>query len=282
MDISFYELKLNSRKRILSKGSRIILVSALLFALLYILDYLSMNISGYSQYLDAYSRAMVEYMRTGLTDALERLSLPVIRPSAIVLVVGIAIMQSFLNIGYIGYCLAQSRNVNSGFKDIFDSFSFFFRVIAITLLLGLIILLYTILAIAIIIATVIFGLSVSTWLSVLLITAAMIYAVFIAVRISLQYGLVYYVMFDEPEMSALQCLRQAKELTKGRLMQYFALQLSFFGWYLLNAVISTFLLPVVAIWLNPYQGIAIANYYNKLTGRYVQAEPVSTEDPFDD
>lgn len=265
MDVSFSELKLNSKKRIFSKGSRIILVGVLFFALLYVMDYLSMRISGYDTYINDYAKAYLQYIETGSESTLENITFTELTVPASALLISISIMQSFANIGYAGYCLTQSRNLHAGFKDIFNSFNFFFRIITISILKLLIMLLYSLPAI---IALFISWNSDSP-LAVAVMSVALVYLVFILVKLSLQYGLVFYVMFDNPDMSSVQCMKYAKKIIRGHIMQYIGLQLSFIGWYILNNLLAAFFIPIIAIWLNPYQGITVANYYNKLVGKYV-------------
>lgn len=281
MDISFNELKSNAKRRIFSQGLRFIFVNILFFAVLYIMEYLSMRLSGYDIYMQNYMDSWEEYLKTGSEAVLSAISYPKITVPAVLLLLSIGIMNKVVNVGYAGYCLDHSRNKAAGFKDIFNSFNYLFRIIGIMLLRTLITILYCIPAALLIALVIIPGVLSSPAAVFTLITVAVIYMIVISIRISLQYGLVFYVMFDNPDMSVLACLKVSKQLVKGHLMQYLALQLSFIAWYFLNSMIAVFFLPVIAIWLNPYQGITIANYYNKLTGRYVNAPmPVPNNDNF--
>lgn len=260
MNISFSELKLNSKKRIISKGSRIILVSCLFFVLLYILSYLNTRLSGYDIFLNDYYEAAVEYSESGDESVFSDLTYPTITPLALLLLAAIICMQELTNIGYTGYCLTQSRSINAGFRDIFNSFDHLLRILTISILRLLITAAYILPAVAAIVLA-----GENTFVMAL----SLLYMAFIIIRISLQYGLVFFVMFDNPEMTALKCMKQSKQLVNGRLMQYFKLNLSFLSWQILNSILSSFYMPFLAIWLNPYRGLTMANYYNMLVGKYV-------------
>lgn len=57
--------------------------------------------------------------------------------------------------------------------------------------------------------------------------------------------------------SARECLRESEELMKGHKMDYFKLQLSFIGWWLLVGV--TF--GIAAIWVVPYYNASMATFF---------------------
>jgi uncharacterized membrane protein len=89
---------------------------------------------------------------------------------------------------------------------------------------------------------------------------------------SISYSQALFILMESPEKGALECIRESKQLMKGRKMDFFVLMLSFYGWSLLSDFIQMFLyVPVFLIWLNPYITITKALFYNKARG-YVQAE----------
>ena len=68
--------------------------------------------------------------------------------------------------------------------------------------------------------------------------------------------MVYYILAEHPEFSAMDAIRESKRIMKGHKFELFVLQLSFIWWYLLVAV--TF--GVAAIYVAPYTEMAKANF----------------------
>jgi uncharacterized membrane protein len=71
-------------------------------------------------------------------------------------------------------------------------------------------------------------------------------------------------LLDNPDRSALWCLRESNRLMRGHKWSYFLLRLSFLGWYLLS--MFPFLRYAAQIWYLPYSTFALVGYYNALTG----------------
>lgn len=79
----------------------------------------------------------------------------------------------------------------------------------------------------------------------------------------LLYILSYYVMYDNPNLTAKQIVEESERIMKGQRGRYFSLGLSFFGWILL--VIITFGIGI--IFLMPYIQISIAIFYEDRIGK---------------
>lgn len=79
----------------------------------------------------------------------------------------------------------------------------------------------------------------------------------------LLYVLSYYVMYDNPNLTAKQIVEESERIMKGQRGKYFSLGLSFFGWILL--VIITFGIGI--IFLMPYIQISIAIFYEDRIGK---------------
>lgn len=79
----------------------------------------------------------------------------------------------------------------------------------------------------------------------------------------LLYVLSYYVMYDNPNLTAKQIVEESERVMKGQRGKYFSLGLSFFGWILL--VIITFGIGI--IFLMPYIQISIAIFYEDRIGK---------------
>lgn len=76
-----------------------------------------------------------------------------------------------------------------------------------------------------------------------------------------EYRMVPYLIIDEPQLSATEILAKSKEMMRGHKWNAFVFDLSFIGWYLLEAIT----IGLVGIfWTNPYKNSADAALYLKL------------------
>lgn len=79
---------------------------------------------------------------------------------------------------------------------------------------------------------------------------------------AIEYSQVAFILRDNPEISENAAIEKSMAMMLGHRWQYFKLQLSFIGWWLL--VIVT--LGVAALWVQPYVCAACANFYEELKG----------------
>ena len=70
----------------------------------------------------------------------------------------------------------------------------------------------------------------------------------------------FFILADNPELSAREALKKSEEMMKGHKMDLFVLDLSFIGWLFLVAI--TF--GVASIYIAPYYGATQANFYKNL------------------
>ncbi|MGN0728526.1 DUF975 family protein [Treponema sp.] len=75
-----------------------------------------------------------------------------------------------------------------------------------------------------------------------------------------RYALTYYIIADNPEMSGSEAVKKSKEMMKGHKWELFVLLFSFFWWYLLCVIT----LGLAAIYVLPYINATMINYYEKL------------------
>mgnify|MGYP004457502245 FL=1 len=156
----------------------------------------------------------------------------------------INLFLSIVAVGYCRYCLRVSREEETGgAEELFRCFPQFWRFFVLNLLTGLFVMLW----------------------SFLLIIPGIIAA--------LSYSQATFLMLDDPELSALDAIRQSKALMRGHKGEYFTLCLSFFGWLLLSGMT----MGLLGIWLEPYMTVTQANYYNSLIG-WQPAEAVLPDD----
>ncbi|MGH4049779.1 MAG: DUF975 family protein [Clostridium sp.] len=82
---------------------------------------------------------------------------------------------------------------------------------------------------------------------------------------SIRYSMSYYIMIDNPELSAFEALSRSKLMMDGFKFKLFSLWCSFIGWFLLGII--TF--GIGFLWINPYYKAAKANFYQDLKFKLV-------------
>ncbi len=99
-----------------------------------------------------------------------------------------------------------------------------------------------------------------------------------AVLAMLRYAMATMVLADEPATGIMQCIRRSKEMMNKQKGNYFLLQLSFIGWYLLLILLETFLSGVTGyviastvymvlnLALNVYVSTTCCAFYMNLKG----------------
>lgn len=70
-----------------------------------------------------------------------------------------------------------------------------------------------------------------------------------------------YIVIDDSKLPILAAINKAISITKGKKVAYYALILSFAGWYFL----SIFTLGILIFWIMPYMNVAISNFYLYVT-----------------
>lgn len=77
---------------------------------------------------------------------------------------------------------------------------------------------------------------------------------------SYSYSMTFYILAENPQMSATEAITESRRLMNGHKMEYFILNLSFIPWILLTLV--TF--GVAAIYVAPYISLTTTNFYQEL------------------
>ena len=83
------------------------------------------------------------------------------------------------------------------------------------------------------------------------------------------YSMSMYVLAENKNKPALECIEESKAMTNGFKAELFVLDLSFFGWHLLGSI--TF--GIAYIWVIPYISATYANGYNFLKPVQIINEP---------
>ena len=176
----------------------------------------------------------------------------------------------FMNFGYTSYALRMARNEQPGIRHLFDGFARPLRVLWASILTDLFTLLWT-LAVALPVSAIL-ALGKVDMLSGAYIVITV--SVITIIAVSYRYRLSYYFILDDPDCTARQAVRRSRTTMKGWKWSLFVLDLSFFGWMLLSALLGSLLswfLPVVitdvlAFWILPYRQASEANFYDAITG----------------
>ncbi len=79
--------------------------------------------------------------------------------------------------------------------------------------------------------------------------------------ISIKLKFVFYIMNDETDLSAVNCIKKSWRITKGSFDKILLFELSFIGWRLLTLL--TF--GALNLYVLPYRNTAVANFYLSLT-----------------
>jgi len=135
-----------------------------------------------------------------------------------------------ITLGVAAYFLKLTRNEGPCIENMFGGFKFFVK----SFVLNFLIKLFTIL-----------------WTLLLIIPG---------IIASLGYSMSYYIMMDNPELSALEALNRSKCMMAGFKFELFSLWCSYIGWFILG-IIS---FGIGFLWINPYYEAAKANFYQDL------------------
>lgn len=89
------------------------------------------------------------------------------------------------------------------------------------------------------------------------------------------YSMALYILIDDPGKRVVDCMRESRKMMQGHRMEFFRLQFSFFGWYMLTVI------PYVGygalVWVLPYTETSYVLYYLTLAGRSSAVEAPAQE-----
>lgn len=77
---------------------------------------------------------------------------------------------------------------------------------------------------------------------------------------SYAYSMAFYIKNDHPEYDWKKCIDESQRMMKGHKWEYFVLNLSFIGWYIVGALVF----GVGALWVFPYHQATQAQFYEAL------------------
>lgn len=97
-------------------------------------------------------------------------------------------------------------------------------------------------------------------LTILITALGLILFIVPGIIFALRYSMTFYILVDNPGMSATDAMKRSKEMMAGHLVELFVFELSFILWYLGVAV--TF--GILYFYVGPYYATAKAMFYEKL------------------
>jgi uncharacterized membrane protein len=86
---------------------------------------------------------------------------------------------------------------------------------------------------------------------------------------SISYSMSYFILADNPNMTAKEALNESKKITMGHKMDIFVLYLSFIWWYLLVLITG----GLAGLYVFPYFYATLTNYYYQ-----IKSQPVIVND----
>lgn len=86
----------------------------------------------------------------------------------------------------------------------------------------------------------------------------------------ISYSQSYFILAENPDMTASEALNESKRIMDGHKWEYFVLQLSFLGW----TILASLTFGILFIWLVPYMECTLVNYYHKLVGASLDGDVV--------
>ncbi|MGI5935292.1 MAG: DUF975 family protein [Oscillospiraceae bacterium] len=222
MLISREAIKADAKQAIREARPSVFLVTLVYLFIGFILEYLTMKVTK------EYGRIMEMLQAVTEGNPYFFPASPNTSLMADIISVALSIMTMMMGVGFTIYTLNVSRRVSAGYGNLFDGFAIFFKALWLHILM---------------------------WVFVFLWSLLFIIPGIVA---SYRYRQALYIMLDNPDMSALECIRASKRMMMGRKWELFVLDLSFFGWTLLSII------PFVILWTLPYTEVTYANYYQAL------------------
>ena len=140
------------------------------------------------------------------------------------------LVTSVIMFGYVRYTYNIWKGAPSEIRDLFSGFQNYAQVVVLSLLIGIFIFL---------------------WSLLLLIPG---------IVASYRYRMAYYILMDNPGMSAKQALDASKQMMQGNKADLFVMDLSFLGWGILCGL--TF--GILSLWVLPYMQVSYAGFYKDL------------------
>ena len=88
------------------------------------------------------------------------------------------------------------------------------------------------------------------------------YIIFVipGIILSIMLSQCFFILVDNNDLSAIDCMKLSCEMMKGNKMYLFVLFLSFLGWFILGEITC----GIGYLWITPYYSITLGNFYEEL------------------
>ena len=237
MNIERAKLKIRAKEIMRSSEPGVVSVGFVYILLGVLFSVLSTGVLGSNISPSDYSQIM-EHIRSGnLEFAVVYMQRFLPPASAYAVKSALDLVFQIVSVGFIIFLINTIRRTAPCYGNLLDGFGMIFRVIFLYFMEGLFIFLWCL----------------------LLVVPGIIAAY--------RYRQAIYLLIDHPEMTVLDCIRESKEMMRGKKWELFVLDLSFLGWSLLA------MMPVIGwasqVWSIPYMEMTYALYYETLCGKDV-------------
>ena len=214
------EMKQRARYLLATTRPHPCLVTLALLAFGWIVNYLAQKIGGQPILVDLNAVEALDFRNMVRID----LANTEFVPTAILIAFQLVII--ILSFGYTGYLLRVVRGEASGVGNLLDGFGIAGRAIVLTIFIDVLV------ALA----------------STLLFVPGII----------LSYAMARRLQMDHPDWSPVRCMRESRYMMRGHKWDFFVLQLSFLGWFILATI------PGVSVFVKPYVSLAETVFYENL------------------
>lgn len=216
------EMKQRARYLLATTRPHPCLVTLALLAFGWIVNYLAQKIGGQPILVDLNAVEALDFRNMVRID----LANTELVPTAILIAFQLVII--ILSFGYTGYLLRVVRGEASGVGNLLDGFGIAGRAIVLTIFIDVLV------ALA----------------STLLFVPGII--------LSYAYAMARRLQMDHPDWSPVRCMRESRYMMRGHKWDFFVLQLSFLGWFILATI------PGVSVFVKPYVSLAETVFYENL------------------
>lgn len=216
------EMKQRARYLLATTRPHPCLVTLALLAFGWIVNYLAQKIGGQPILVDLNAVEALDFRNMVRID----LANTEFAPTAILIAFQLVII--ILSFGYTGYLLRVVRGEASGVGNLLDGFGIAGRAIVLTIFIDVLV------ALA----------------SALLFVPGVI--------LSYAYAMARRLQMDHPDWSPVRCMRESRYMMRGHKWDFFVLQLSFLGWFILATI------PGVSVFVKPYVSLAETVFYENL------------------
>lgn len=238
MYIDRLALKQFSKIRMSTVKPRAVWIGLEYLAITGIITLLCYRLSGYEEAVNALYKLVLE--EEAVTLEMLGQYWPATSTINWVLTFLLFVLVQVVTVGFTGYSMMVVKGENAGYRDLFRSFEHLVRLIVIWVLESIVV------------------------------AVGSMLLVFPGIIASYGFRQAYHVMYDNPEMGAVQCLRESWRLMRGHKLELFVYDISFIGWHLASGFVSAFVgIAVLDVFIQPYMSFTFAAYYYILSGQGV-------------